>query len=179
MQLVEAAAANGPRGSSCGSSSAAEALHLGHLRCFLGGQQATPNGAVLLKTGRSLWVRWLVHAGRLWNCRGSLLQRVLAASLQPAAGPRSTCHWAAQLAAALAAMGMPVDLQRPRPGATPGRHLQEASAAAACPGTCKLAHYLAIAWGGVSCHRQRSTPPPRQRAWGRCDSACGTQLWLS
>ena len=60
-----------------------------------------------------------------------------------------------QLAAALAAVGMPVDLQGPRAlcveqlrRAALGRHLQEVSAAAARPGASKLAHYLATAWGG-------------------------------
>ena len=115
---------------------------------------------MLLETGeRPLWVRWLVRAGRLWNRllaepQGSLLQRALTASLQlaargPADLPPGWRPWAAQLAVALAAVGMPVDLQSPRPlcmaqlrRAAPGRHLQEISAAAAHLGASKLAQYL-------------------------------------
>ena len=156
------------------SGSTAEALHLDHFR-LLGVRQATPNGAVLLERGeRPLWVRWLVRAGRLWNRllaepQGSLLQRALAANLQLAAGGPADLPgqrpWAAQLPAAV---GMPVDLQNRRccvaqlRRAALGRHLQEGSAAAARPGTSKLARYLARAWAG-RCRRQKSTPPLRQR----------------
>jgi hypothetical protein len=122
-------------------------------------------------------VRWLVRAGRLWNRllaepHGSLLQRALAVSLQLAAGgpaelPQGRRPWAAQLAAALAAVGMPVDLQNPRPLCIArlrrqalGHHLQQISAAAARPGASKLAHYLAAAWGGQLPSAEEYSPVP-------------------
>ena len=178
VQLVAAAAAGGSQGGSCSSGSAAEALHVGHLRRLLGVRQATPTGAVLLETGeRPLWVRWLVRAGKLWNRlvaepQGGLLQRAFAANLQLAAWvtadvPPGRRPWAAQLAAALAAVGMPVDLQSPRPLCVAqlrrqalGQHLQEISAAAARPGATKLAHYLATAWGGQLPPAEEYIPAP-------------------
>ena len=178
VQLVAAAAAGSPRGGTCGSGSAAEALHLGHLRRLLGVRQATPNGAVLLETGeRPLWVRWLVRAGRLWNRLtaeppGSLLERAFAASRQLAAGAPADLQpgrrpWAAHLADALAAVGMPVDLEHPQPLCVKRlkqralqRHLAEISTAAACPGATKLAHYLTAAWGGRLPPADDYTPAP-------------------
>ena len=166
VQLVAAAAAGSTRGGMCGSGSAAEALHLGYLRRLLGVRQATPNGAVLLEAGeRPLWVRWLQRAGRLWNRltaapQGSLLHAAFAVSRQLAATtpenlPLARRSWAAQLATALSGVGLPVDLQQPRPLSLErlkqcalGRHLAEIQAAAGRPGASKLAHYLAAAWGG-------------------------------
>ena len=80
----------------------------------------------MLKTGdRPLWVRRLSRAGRQWDRllaepQDSLLQQAQAASLQLAAGapaglPPVRQPWAAQLAATLGAVGMPVDLRGPRP----------------------------------------------------------------
>ena len=166
VQPVAAAVAGSTRGGMCGSGSAAESLHMGYLRRLLGVRQATPNGAVLLETGeRPLWVRWLLRAVRLWNRlatapQGSLLHAAFAVSRQlavtaPASLPLARQSWAAQLAAALLGIGMPVDLEQPRPLcleqlqlAAMGRHLSEIQAAAGRPGATKLAHYLDAAWGG-------------------------------
>jgi hypothetical protein len=120
-----------PRAAGCSSrqhthrgmhGSAVETLHMGYLRRLLGMRQATPKGAVLLKAGeRPLSLRWLQHAGRLWNHLtasppGSLLHAAFTVSCQLAAAAlgnlRQARHsWAAQLAAAL--QGMPVDLAQP------------------------------------------------------------------
>ena len=110
---------------------------------------------------------------------------------------------AAQLAAAaLAAVGLPVDLQCPRPLCIAclrqqalGQHLQETSAAAARPGASKLAHHIAAAWASQLPPAEEHTPTPaaylgsvRQRArraavaqlrtgshcekWGQLPSSC-------
>ena len=116
---------------------------------------------------------------------GQLTPATLATGLQLAAValtdlPAGRQPWAAQLAVALAAVGMHVDLQAPRPlcvtqlqRAALQRHLQEVSAAAARPGASKLAHYLATAWGGQLPPAEEHAPGPaaylaavRQRA--RC-----------
>ena len=89
------------------------------------------------------WVLLCTQAVAAYNCKTGQLAAASAGG-QPAGGgaPADLLHgrrpWAAQLAAALAAVGMPVDLQGPRPlclaslrRAALGRHLQEVSAAAA------------------------------------------------
>lgn len=167
VQLVAAAAGGGSgSGGRCSSGSLAEALHLGHLRRLLGVRQATPNAAVLAETGEQpLWVRWLRRAARLWNRllaepAGSLLRRALDTSLQLAmeapSTPLARRSWAAQLAAAMAAVGMPLDLLNPRPvnlerlkSAALARHVQLVSEAAAAPGATKLAFYVGLVRGGA------------------------------
>jgi hypothetical protein len=162
-------------------------MHLGHLRRQLGVRQSTPNAAVLLEAGeRPLWVRWLVRAGRLWNRltaepAGSLLRRAFEASLQlaaPAGGQPGRQSWAGQVAAALVAIGMPADLQAPRPLCIKrlqqqaiGRHLAEIRAAAGRPGASKLAYYVSAAWDGRLPPAEEYVPAPaayvlavRQRA---------------
>ena len=99
----------------------------------------------------------LVHARRHWNRllaerQGSLLQRTLVARLQLATGrgwgwgPKGggqadtgEAAMATRLPAALAVLGIPVDLESPHPlfvaqlrRAALGRHLQEITAAAPC-----------------------------------------------
>ena len=154
--------------------------------CLLGVRQATPNGAVLLETGEwLLWVHWLVYAGRLWNRllaepQGSLLQRVLTASLQLTTGPPADLlggdspgqrSW--QRRWQLAAVGMPMDCG--------------ASVRSVCRSSGSQ-HWKASAGGqrsGNSPWRHQARPilghshRPRRRTWGQCGGACDAQLWPS
>ena len=166
VQLVAAAAAGSTKGGTCSSGSGAETLHLGFLRRLLGVRQSTPNGTVLLETGEQpLWVRWLRRAARLWNRlgaapAGSLLRRAFETSLQLAADTPTGTRlaeqpWAGQLAIALGHIGMPVDLQNPRPLSLQllqqralSHHLGEIRAAAARPGATKMAQYVGVVLGG-------------------------------
>jgi hypothetical protein len=81
--------------------------------------------------------------------------------------PLARQSWAAQLAAALQGIGMPVDLARPRPlclgqlkRSALRRHLHETQAAAGRPGASKLAHCLAAAWGGQLPGAEEYVPLP-------------------
>jgi hypothetical protein len=134
--------------------------------------------AVLLEAGEPpLWARWLQRAGRLWNRLtaappDSLLHTAFDVSCQlaataPATLPLARQSWAAQLAAALQGIGMPVDLARPRPlcleqlkRSALRRHLHEIQAAAGRPGASKLAHYLAAAWAGQLPGAEEYVPSP-------------------
>jgi hypothetical protein len=159
MQLAaRAAAGHGSTGCT------AEALQLGYLRRMLGVRQGTPNAVVLAETGeRPLWMRWVLRAARLWNCalgaeRGSLLRQAVEASaaLALAPGSRQPAQqpWAQQLAAALTAVGLPLDLANPRPigraalrSACRRRQLEMLHSAAARDGASKLQHYTADVHG--------------------------------
>jgi hypothetical protein len=159
MQLAAKAAS-----SSGSSGSAAEKLQLSYLRRLLGVRQSTPNNVVLAETGQQpLWLRWLRRAAKLWNRllteqRGSLLQQALAANTQLAAHsqPPSRQSWAAQFAAGLAAIGMPLNLQQPAPldleaATSQGqqRQLQQLHTAATREGASKLQHYVQHVCGGT------------------------------
>ncbi|KAI3432470.1 hypothetical protein D9Q98_004019 [Chlorella vulgaris] len=117
MQLA-AASATGKTSSTAGSK--AERLHLAHLRRLLGVRQGTPTAVVLAKAGeRPLRQRWLLRAVKLWNLavtaeQSSLLWQAMTASVALAVAPShripARLPWAQQLAAALAAMGVQLDL---------------------------------------------------------------------
>ena len=89
----------------------------------LGVRQSTPNAVVLTELGElPLWPRWLKRAARLRNRLlaqhpGSLLQRALEASimlaLEAPAEQLARQPWAGQLAVAMGAIGMPLDLRQP------------------------------------------------------------------
>ena len=159
VQLAAKAAA---RGGSAGS--AAERLHLGFLRQLLGVRQSTPNAVVLAETGEQpLWQRWLRRAAKLWNRvlqqpEGSLLRQALAASCSLADGSQTAARqsWAEQLAAGMAAVGLPLDLAQPAPIglkqlAANAREHQAAQllAAAAQAGASRLQHYVFSVCGGA------------------------------
>jgi hypothetical protein len=159
--------------STCSSGSKAEALHLSFLRQQLGVRQSTPNAVVLTELGElPVWLRWLKRAARLWNRllaqpSGSLLRRALDTSMAlaleaPAGQLRARQSWAGQLAAAMATIGIPLDLQQP---VAIGRkqlqrcglehHLQQLGAAATREGASKLRHYVVDVCGGdmeVECY---------------------------
>jgi hypothetical protein len=146
-------------------------------------RQAMSNAAELQKTGRqALWVRWLRRAGPSWSRltaapSGSLLHTACASSRQhmlqcmhavsaPVNLPRARQLWTAQPAAALAGIGMPVDLELPCPLCLEqlrlsalGRHLHEFHATGGRPGASKLAHNPQTGWGGGSCDRRGSMRP--------------------
>ena len=121
MQLAAKAAAAGGGSTRC----AAEKLHLGYLRQLLGVRQSTPNAVVLAETGvRPLWARWLLRTTRLWKRalaapEDSLLRQAVmtSAALATAPGSRTSARqpWAQQLAAALIAAGVELDLSKPQP----------------------------------------------------------------
>ena len=159
---LAARAASRPDGN---SGSAAERLHLSFLRRELGVRQATPNVVVLTELGeRPLWLQWLRRAARLWNKllaqpADSLTRRALDASIALAqsapGGQLARQSWAGQLAAALGAIGMPLDLQQP---ATIGRkklesaglehHLAQLEKAATREGASRLQYYVQRVHGG-------------------------------
>ena len=101
-----------------------ERLHLAYLRRLLGVRQGTPNAVVLAEAGeRPLWQRWLLRAVKLWSLgvaaeQNSLLPQAVKASAALAAAPGqrnpAAVPWAQQLAAALAATGVQLDLQHPQ-----------------------------------------------------------------
>jgi len=162
VQLVAQAAANGGSGGS-----AAERLQLGFMRQLLGVRQSTPNAVVLAETGEQpLWLRWLRRAGKLWNRvvaeqPESLVRRALAASIHLAAEQRPSARqsWAAQLAAGMAAIGMPLDLAQPAPISLPQlldqglqHQARQLTAAAQREGSSKVRHYVHGTRGGVIAH---------------------------
>ncbi|KAL4858040.1 hypothetical protein ACK3TF_001993 [Chlorella vulgaris] len=163
MQLAAAGAA-GKTSSTAGST--AERLHLAHLRRLMGVWQGTPTAVVLAEASeRPLWQRWLLRAVKLRNLvvtaeHSSLLWQAMTASvsLAVAAGNRIPARqpWAQQLAAALAAMGLQLDLHQPQPvckaaaqsacSAWQLKHLQDA---ATREGASKLQHYTQGVCGGT------------------------------
>ena len=82
-------------------------------------------GRAPAETGeRPLWARWLLRATRLWNRalaapEDSLLRQAVMTSAALAAAPGSRTParqpWAQQLAAALIAAGVELDLSNPQP----------------------------------------------------------------
>lgn len=161
-QLAAKAASSNDGRTGC----SAEALHLSFLRQQLGVRQSTPNAVVLTETGEQpLWARWLKRSARLWNRLlqeppDSLARRALEASVTLAqeAPNRQLAwsSWAGQMATAMAAIGLPLDLQQPRPvsyaavqQAALDRHLQQLSTAATRLGATKTAHYMQRVWGGT------------------------------
>ena len=162
MQLAAAGAA-GQSSSPAGSKP--ERLHLSYLRRLLGVRQGTPNAVVLAEAGeRPLWQRWLLRAVKLWNLavaadQSSLLRQAVEASAALAAAPGhrnpAAQPWAQQLAAALAAAGVQLDLQQPQQiskaavqNACRQRQLEQLQAAATREGASKLQHYTLQVCGG-------------------------------
>ncbi|KAI3432723.1 hypothetical protein D9Q98_004265 [Chlorella vulgaris] len=110
MQLAAASAA-GKTSSTAGSK--AERLHLAHLRRLLGARQGTPTIMVLAEAGeRPLRQRWLLLAVKL---RNFTVQQSIALAVAPGRRIPARQPWAQQLAAALAAMGVHLDLHQPQP----------------------------------------------------------------
>lgn len=160
VQLVaKAAAGSGSAGS------AAERLQLSYLRQLLGVRQGTPNAVVLAETGEQpLWQRWLRRAAKLWNRaleqpQDSLLRQALVASCSQADGSQTAARkpWAEQLAAGMAAVGLPLDLAQPSPIdlkqlAASGRERQAAQlrASAEQEGASRLQHYVAVCGNEVT-----------------------------
>lgn len=160
LQLAAQAAAS-PHGN---SNNAAEKLQLSFLRRLLGVRQGTPNAVLLAEAGHSpLWLSWLRRAARLWNKilaeqPGSLLRQTLAASIQLAAVTQQSARqsWAAQLAAGMAAIGMPLDLQHPAPiplkqltSCGRQRQLQQFQSLATRVGASKMQHYMLVCGGNL------------------------------
>ncbi|KAL4855790.1 Retrovirus-related Pol polyprotein from type-2 retrotransposable element R2DM [Chlorella vulgaris] len=163
MQLAAASAA-GKTSSTAGSK--AERLHLAHLRRLLGVRQGTPTAVVLAEAGeRPLWQRWVLRAVKLWNLavtaeQSSLLWQAVTASVALAGAPGHRIParqpWAQQLAAALAAMGVQLDLHQPQPvckaavqSACSAWQLKQLQDAATREGASKLQHYTQGVWGGT------------------------------
>ncbi len=96
----------------CGSDIAAEALHMGYLRRLLGVRQAMAHGTVLLETGErpSVEPPHCSAAGQPAAC--GVWCQPLAAAAAPANLPLERQSWAAQPAAPLQSIGMPVDQAR-------------------------------------------------------------------
>ena len=168
-------AAKAATSSSCNTNSAAEQLQLGYLRQLLGVRQSTPNAVVLAETGEApLWQRWLRRAAKFWNkalaaAEGSLVRQALQASIQLAANNMQPARqsWAAQLAAGLAAVGMPVDLTQPEPislaalkDACQERQLSQFQHAATRDGATKLRQYSTNISGGLMCASQLAVRAP-------------------
>ena len=139
-------------------------MHIQYLRQLLGVRQSTPSAVVLLEAGEQpLWLRWLRPAAKLWNSMleappDSLLQQALAASRQLAeatpAAAAARQPWAAQFAAAMAAVGQPVNLREPAAVSLnelvesgQERQLAQLTAAATREGASKLQHYVRQVWG--------------------------------
>jgi hypothetical protein len=114
---------------------------------------------------RPLWQRWLLRAVKLRNLavtaeHSSLLWQAMTASVSLAVAPGNRIParqpWAQQLAAALAAMGLQLDLHQPQPvckaaaqsacSAWQLKHLQDA---ATREGASKLQHYTQGVCGGT------------------------------
>ncbi|KAI3436385.1 hypothetical protein D9Q98_002439 [Chlorella vulgaris] len=163
MQLAAASAA-GKTSSTAGSK--AERLHLAHLRRLLGVRQGTPTAVVLAEAGeRPLWQRWVLRAVKLWNLavtaeQSSLLWQAMTASVALAVAPGHRIParqpWAQQLAAALAAIGVQLDLHQPQPvckaavqSACSAWQLKQLQDAATREGASKLQHYTQGVWGGT------------------------------
>ena len=163
-QLAAKAAAAGGGSTRC----AAEKLHLGYLRQLLGVRQRTPNcnAVVLAETGeRPLWTRWLLRATRLWSRalaapEDSLLRQAVMTNAALATAPDSRTParqpWAQQLAAALIAAGMELDLSNPQPiswaavrSCCAQRQLEQLLTAAANPAATKIRHYVVDVRGGT------------------------------
>ena len=159
IQLAaKAAAGNG------GAGSAAERLQLGYLRQLLGVRRSTPNAVVLAETGEQpLWQRWLRRAAKLWNRvleqpQDSLLRQALASSCSLADGSQTAARqsWAEQLAAGMAGVGIPLDMQEPAPidlkqlaACMRERQAEQLRSAAGREGASRLQHYVAGVCGGV------------------------------
>ena len=162
-QLSAKAAASGDGRTGC----KAETLCMGFLRQQLGVHKGTPSSVVLAELGeRPLWARWLKRSVRLWNRLmqqppGSILRRALDASLAlareaPAGQQLARRSWAGQLALALEAVGIPIDLHQPRAisyaavqQCSMERHLQQLAEAATREGATKRAHYVQRVRGGT------------------------------
>ncbi|KAL4859077.1 Retrovirus-related Pol polyprotein from type-2 retrotransposable element R2DM [Chlorella vulgaris] len=146
--------------------SEAERLHLAHLRRLLGVRQGTPTAVVLAEAGeRPLWQRWVLRAVKLWNLavtaeQSSLLWQAMTASVALAVAPGHRIParqpWAQQLAAALAAMGVQLDLHQHLPvcqaavqSACSAWQLKQLQDAATREGASKLQHYTQGVWGGT------------------------------
>ena len=137
-------------------------VQMSFLRQMMGVRQSTSSLVVLAETGhRPLAVHWTLQLARFWNSilasdEGSLVQRALADSIAlagNAVGPLAQQPWAAQFAAAMQSMSVPVDLQAPcqlRVG-----EVQESCTGwllrqfAAAQGT-KIRHYFDVVRGGVA-----------------------------
>ena len=160
MQLAAQAAAS-PAST---ARSKAEQVHIQYLRQLLGVRQSTPSAVVLVEAGEQpLWLRWLRRAAKLWNSmleapQDSLLHQALAASRQLAevapAAAAARQPWAAQFAAAMAAVGQPVNLREPEAVSLSElvesgqeRQLAQLTAAATREGASKLQHYVRQVWG--------------------------------
>ena len=162
-----------------------EQLHLEFLRRMLGVRPSTPTAAVLAEAGEPpLYVRWLGRAARFWNRllsrpADSVERRALEASVALAsvkAGADAWASWAAQLAAAVQAVGVafdPAQLQPLSPNvlqqAALDHHLQRVMAAAACERRTLLRHYfLTVRGGGLTADsygRPAYLQEVRYRAW--------------
>ena len=153
---LAAAAVAGSGSTGC----AAQRLHQGFLRQQLGVSQSTPAAVVLAEAGeRPLWLRWLMRSTRLLGrcqaaAEGGLLRRALSATCELAAAGYQQC-WAAQVAAGLAAVGLPLDLQQPCPPARAAlrdacwaRQQDLLMAAAHREGASRLQHYVFGTCGG-------------------------------
>jgi hypothetical protein len=140
----------------------------------LGVRQSTPTAVVLTELGElPLWPRWLKRAARLRNRLlaqhpGSLLQRALEArimlALEAPSEQLARQPWTGQLAVAMGAIGMSLDLRQPvaigrqslqRCGLEQHRYLQQLDEAATREGASKLCHYVESVRGGyleVECY---------------------------
>ena len=155
--------------------SAAEKLQLSYLRHLLGVRQGTPNAVVLAETGEApLWQRWLRRAAKFWNKllaeeEGSLVHMALQASIRLAgsgAAPPARQSWAAQLAAGMTALQLPLALEQPAPvnleelmEAAQKRQLAQFHQAATRAGATKLQQYEVNVWGGFLTYGALSQRP--------------------
>lgn len=108
-----------------GSQCAATRVQTAFLRHLLGVRQSTPSLVLLAETGqRPLMARWAAQLGRFWNTvlaadETTLVMRALrdSCALAGEAGAAALPQqpWAGQVAAALHAYGVDVDLHRPQP----------------------------------------------------------------
>ncbi|KAI3436751.1 hypothetical protein D9Q98_006163 [Chlorella vulgaris] len=191
MQLAAASAAGK---TSSTAASKAERLHLAHLRRLLRVRQGTPTAVVLAEAGeRPLWQRWVLRAVKLWNLavtaeQSSLLWQAMTASVALAVAPGHRIParqpWVQQLAAALAAMGVQLDLHQPLPvcqaavqsacSAWQLKHLQDA---ATREGASKLQHYTQ---GVCGCQPGHTRGLPDGCARAQQAGTAGTAAhWLS
>ena len=160
MQLAAQAAAS-PAST---ARSKAKQVHIQYLRQLLGVRQSTPSAVVLVEARGAATLAALAAAGGqtmdsiLKAPPDSLLHQALAASRQLAevapAAAAARQPWAAQLAAAMAAVGQPVNLREPEAVSLnelvesgQERQLAQLTAAATREGASKLQHYVRQVWG--------------------------------
>ena len=150
-----------------GGGSPSEKEYTQYIARLIGVPKTTTRAAVLAEAGRPpLWAAWLVRTARFWNRaitqpEDSVLMSALTANINLVdlypSGTRGLARqpWAAQFAAAMRAVQMPLDLQCLTTIDIPGlmqaclsHHLSSVQGVASRAGATKTKYYLEQVWGG-------------------------------